>query len=290
MCLLICTVIWGSAFVAQSVGMDYIGPFTFQTVRCAMATLGMLPVIAIADRFKNDHRTFLSRWNSPALWRAGILCGIALFFACNLQQLGIVDAGAGKSAFLTAMYIVIVPLIGLFLKKPITIWVPVGVGLAVAGLYCLTCVGENNFGYADLMLLICALMFAIQITIVDLYARQVDPLRLNAIQAFVCTVLSAGIMCFTETPDAHAIIDCLWPLAYAGLLSMGAAYALQIVGQKDLPPAAASLIMSLESAFAVLFGWLFLDEVLNFWQGLGCVLVFVAVVVAQFPDRKSKRF
>ena len=285
---MLATVLWGSTFVAQSVGMDHIGPFTFQAVRCGLGVLAMLPVIFLADRFKNDGKTFCARWISKKLWTAGILCGIPLFLACNLQQMGIVDTDAGKSAFLTAMYIVIVPILGMFLKKKPSVMIPVSVALAVAGLYFLSFAGVPQISKGDLLLLACALMFAIQITVVDQYVQHVDALRLNLIQALVCTVLSSAVMLLTEAPTFSAILDCWLPLCYAGFLSMGAAYSLQIIGQKHLEPSAASLIMSLESVFAVLCGCLILQERLTPWETLGCVLMFIAVVLSQLPV-KSKQ-
>lgn len=281
--LLIATLIWGSTFVAQSVGMDYIGPFTFQAVRCGLAAVGLLPVIWLFDRSLPGGKSFLQRWKDKRLWKAGIFCGIPLFIACNLQQLGIVDTDAGKSAFLTAMYIVIVPVLGIFLKKKPSVMVPISVTLAVCGLYCLSCVGVTRISSGDLMLIACAFMFAVQILCVDHFAVGTDALRMNAIQSAVCAVLSGIVMFFTETPSMGAIWDCWFPLAYAGFLSMGAAYSLQIIGQKDIEPAAASLIMSLESVFAVLCGCLLLRETMTVWEITGCVLMFLAVVLSQIP-------
>ena len=286
--ILLATLIWGSTFVAQSVGMDHIGPFTFQAIRCFIGALGMLPVIAIADKKKTDSKSFASRWNDKKLWKAGILCGIPLFLACNLQQLGIVETDAGKSAFLTAMYIVIVPILGIFLKKKPSKMIPISVLLAVGGLYCLSCVGVTTISTADLLLLACAFMFAVQIIVVDLLGISVDPLRLNAIQALVCAVLSGIAMAITETPTWQTILPCWLPLCYAGFLSMGAAYSLQIMGQRHLQPSAASLVMSLESVFAVLCGCLILKETLTKWEILGCVLVFAAVILSQIPDKKKE--
>ena len=285
--LVLATLIWGSTFVAQSVGMDHIGPFTFQAVRCFIAVIGLLPVVAISDRKKNDGKTYISRWMDKKLWKAGILCGVPLFLACNLQQLGLVDTDAGKSAFLTAMYIVIVPLLGIFLKKKPSKMILVSVVLAVAGLYCLSCVGVTSISTGDLLLLGCALMFAVQILCVDIFGISVDPLRLNTIQALVCAALSGIAMLLTETPTWTTIAQCWLPLAYAGILSMGVAYSLQIMGQKHLQPAAASLIMSLESVFAVLCGCLILQERLTNWETVGCVLVFAAVILSQIPDKKN---
>ena len=281
--LLLATVIWGSAFVSQSIGMDHIGPFTFQAVRCFLAVIGLLPVILISDRFKRDNKTFFGRWADSALWKAGILCGIPLFLACNLQQIGLVDTDVGKAGFLTAMYIVIVPIIGIFLKKRPTIMVPISVLIAVAGLYCLSCAGTTQIEIGDLLMIASALMFAIQITCIDKFSRDLDPIRLNAIQALVCSVLSTIIVLFNETPTWTGITACTIPLLHTGFLSMGAAYAFQIIGQKDIEPTAAALIMSLESVFAAIFGVMILHETMTFWETVGCILVFIAVILSQVP-------
>lgn len=287
--LIFATIIWGSTFVAQSVGMDYIGPFTFQAVRCFLGGLILLPLIALNDRFKkNKSGTFISQWLDKKLWKAGLFCSIPLFVAANLQQMGIVDTDAGKSAFLTAMYIVFVPILGIFRGQKPSRWIPLSVLLGVVGLYFLSCVGVTTVATGDLLLLGCALAFAVQILCVDTFANQVDPLRLNCINCMICAALSATVMLFTETPTWEGIRGCFGSLAYAGFLSMGIAYSLQIVGQKDLHPATASLLMSLESVFAVLSGWLVLKEKLTTWEAIGCVLVFAAVILSQLPDRKKE--
>lgn len=287
--LLLATVIWGSAFVAQSVGMNHVGPFTFQTIRCAMAAVGLLPVIWLFDRGRKDGRNFLTRFRDKKLWTAGICCAVPLCIAANLQQVGILYTDAGKAAFLTAMYIVFVPLIGLFFGRRPSPMVPVSVGLAVVGLYFLSRMGVTTVNKGDVCLTACAVAFAVQITFVDKFASEVDALRLNCLQAGICAVGSAIIMAFTETPTLAGIRGSWWPMCYAGFLSMGMAYSLQIIGQKNLEPTAASLIMSLESVFAVLFGWLFLHETMTKWEILGCVLVFIAVILSQIPiPRKSK--
>ncbi len=269
--------------------MDHIGPFTFQSVRCFLGGLILLPIIAIADLFthKNDGKNFFTRWRDPKLWKAGLLCGTPLFIAMNLQQMGIVDTDAGKSAFLTAMYIVFVPILGIFRGQKPTKWIPISVLLGVVGLYCLSCVGVTRIATGDLLLLGCAVAFAVQILAVDRFANQVDCLRLNCISAFLCAVLSGLVVLFAETPSWEAIWSCSGSIAYAGILSTGIAYSLQNIGQKDLPPATASLLMSLESVFAVLSGWLVLHERLTFYEGLGCVLVFAAVILSQLPDKKK---
>ena len=287
--ILLATIIWGAAFVAQSVGMDHIGPFTFQAVRCMLAVIGLIPVITISDKFKNDGKTFKNRWVDKKLWKAGLFCGIPLFFACNLQQMGLVDTDAGKSGFLTAMYIVIVPVIGIFMKKKASIMTAISVVFAVIGLYLLSCVGVSGIQFSDLLLIGCAFMFALQIICVEKFASELDPLRLNLLQALVCAVLSAIITVFTEKPTWSAIADCWLPLCYTGFLSMGAAYALQIIGQKYLDSAPAALIMSLESVFAVLFGCLILGESMTPWEIAGCVFMFSAVILSQIQIKtKSK--
>ena len=285
--LLLATIIWGSAFVSQSIGMDHIGPFTFQAVRSFLAVLILIPVILLFDISQGQGKLFVKKWTDARLWKAGILCGIPLFLACNLQQVGLVDTDAGKSGFLTAMYIVIVPVIGFFLKKKTTIMVPISIALAVVGLYCLSCVGVTKINTGDLLTLGCALMFAVQITFVDIFADGTDVLRLNTIQSLVCAVLSGIVVIFTETPTWQGILNCWLPLAHTGILSMGIAYSLQILGQQNLEPAIASLLMSLESVFAVLFGAWLLGESMTIWETIGCVLLFSAVILSQIPV-KSK--
>lgn len=281
--LILATIIWGSAFVSQSLGMDHIGPFTFQASRGIIAVLGLLPVVFFFDWKKGEAKIYFQKWADKKLWKVGILCGIPLFLACNLQQVGLVDTDAGKSGFLTAMYIVIVPVIGIFLKKKPSIMVPISVALAVAGLYCLSCVGVTRISSGDLLTIGCAFMFAVQIILVDTLAGDLDALRLNTIQVLVCTTLSAIVMLFVEEPTWNGITACWIPLLHTGLLSMGAAYSLQIFGQKDLEPSTASLIMSLESVFAVIFGAIILHERMTLWETIGCVLVFAAVIISQIP-------
>ena len=285
--IILATVIWGTTFVAQSLGMDHIGPFTFQAARCFLGFLFMLPIIFIADKFKNDGTTFLSRWCDKRLWLAGLCCGVPLFIAMNLQQLGIQDTDAGKSAFLTAMYIVFVPVFGIFRGQKPTKWIPLSVLLGVVGLYFLSCMGVTTVATADLLLLGCAVAFAVQILCVDAFANQVDCLRLNCINSLICAGLSAVVMLLTETPTLDGVWGGFGSIAYAGILSTGLAYSFQILGQKDLAPATASLLMSLESVFAVLSGWLILNERLSIWEMLGCVLVFAAVILSQLPDKNT---
>lgn len=277
------TVIWGSAFIAQSVGMDKIGPFTFQAVRCFLAVVFLFPASALFSK----GRPFWKSWADPALWRSGVICGLALFAASSLQQIGLVYTDAGKAGFLTAMYIVFVPFLGLFLgQKPgrnaLLSLIP-----AIVGLYLLSCTSVSGINKGDVLLLLCAVAFSVQILLIDRHCAGLDGLKLNCIQALVAAVLSVPWALLTETVDASRIASCWLPLGYAGILSMGVAYTLQIVGQKRVAPSAAALLMSLESVFAALFGWLLLHETMTRAEELGCVLVFAAVVISQLPEKKE---
>lgn len=287
--LLIATIIWGSAFLSQDIAMEYMGPFTFQAVRCFLAVCALLPVIFTVDCISGKGRDFFRRWADAKLWKAGILCGIPLFLACNLQQMGLVDVATdpGKSGFLTAMYIVIVPVIGVFLKKRPTVLLPISVALAVVGLYFISFAGVARISIGDLLTIGCAFAFAIQIIFVDRFAPGLDALRLNTIQGLVCCVLSACVMAFTEHPSWSGIVVCTPYLAHVGILSMGVAYALQIIGQKNIEPAAASLIMSLESVFALVFGVLILHEPMTPWKVIGCSLMFFAIILSQIPVKQK---
>ena len=281
--LLAATLIWGSAFIAQSVGMDHIGPFTFQTIRCGLAVLFLAPFSLLFD--KGNWKECMRKWLDPKLWKAGLLCGLALFAAASLQQVGLVYTDAGKAGFLTAMYIVLVPVLGLFLKRKPPKSAFLSVILAVAGLYLLSCMGVTEVNKGDILTLGCAFAYAVQITCVDRLAPNLDGLRLNCVQALVTTVLSVPFMLLTETVVMENILICALPLCYAGILSMGVAYTLQIVGQKDLEPTTASLIMSLESVIAALCGWLILKETMTVPELLGCALVFAAVILSQLPEK-----
>lgn len=282
--ILVATVIWGSAFIAQSVGMDYIGPFTFQTMRSVLAVPFLIVVIFLIER--NPAKS-IEKWMQPELWKAGLPCGIALFIAAGLQQMGIVHTTAGKAGFITAMYIVLVPILGIFLHKkpPITSWI--GVVLAVIGLYLLSCVGVSQVNIGDVYLLGCALGYAVQITLIDQMGSAVDGLRLNCVQSLFCGIFSGTVMFLTEEPVLSNILACWIPLVYAGIFSLGIAFSLQIIGQQHLEPTPAALIMSLESVFAVLFGWLLLHERMSAAELSGCVLVFIAVILSQVPVKKK---
>lgn len=287
--LLLTATIWGVAFVAQSVGMEYIGPFTFNAIRCVLGGLVLIPVILVLKKKKETGAENQKKEDKKTLWTGGIACGVILCIASNLQQFGIMEASVGKSGFFTALYIVMIPVIGIFIgKRPgIKLWFCVA--LAVVGMY-LLCMKDGSFTIerADIMLLLCALAFSFHILVVDYFSPKVDGVKMSCIQFFVCGVLSAVGMLFTETPDISNIQAAWLPLLYAGLLSCGVGYTLQIVGQKGINPVIASLIMSLESVISALAGWVILGQVLSPKEILGCVLMFVAIIITQIPIGNKK--
>ncbi len=279
--LLIGTVIWGCAFVAQSVAMDHVGPLTFQACRSALAVIVLLPVTALFDRGRGETKGYLALWSSKKLWITGLACGAALFVASGLQQVGLVYTDPGKAGFLTAMYIVLVPVLGLFLGKRAGKAVWISVAIAAAGLYLLSYVGVDSVNIGDIYMMGCALAYAVQITLVDRLSGGLDGLRLNCVQFLVVAVLSAVVMLFTETPTWSGILACGGALLYTGILSSAVGFSLQILGQQRLAPEPAALIMSLESVFAVLAGWLILGQKLSVPESIGCCLVFAAVILSQ---------
>ena len=286
--LLLCTLIWGFAFIAQSMGMDAMGPFTFQTIRCLLATVFLFLMATVMDIPRLGLKNALSLWADPQLLRYGFLCGSVLFIGASLQQIGIVYTDAGKAGFLTAMYIVLVPLIGIFTKKKPPVTALISVVPAVIGVYLLSCAGVDSINIGDICLLGGALGFAVQILLIDRHAGNLSGLRFNCIQCLVMSILSLPFM-LTEDIRPQAILDSWGALAFAGILSMGLAYSLQIIGQKKVEPTAASLILSLESVFAMLGGWLVLGETMNGRELLGCALMFSAVILSQVPMKKPKQ-
>ena len=282
------TLIWGSAFVAQSVGMERIGPFTFQSFRNGLAVLFLLPTILLLDLRKGTVAESMAKWSDPKLWKAGLICGIALFCAASFQQVGLQYTDAGKAGFITAMYIVVVPLLGFFVKRKPPKTALLSVALAVAGLYFLSAVGVTQINKGDILLMCCAICYALQILGVDLFGMGLDGFRLNCIQVIVTLTLSTVCMFTTETFTMADVAYSLPAIAYAGILSTGIAFSLQIIGQKDLEPTAASVIMSMESVVAVICGALILKEAMTKWEITGCVLMFIAVTLSQLPERKKK--
>ena len=282
--------IWGSAFVAQSVGMDFVGPFTFQAVRSLIGAIALLPVILIGDRADGGAKREKSRTpeGRKRLLRAGLICGTVLATAAGFQQYAMVDAEPGKAGFLTALYILMVPLLGLFAKKrpPLRLWGCIL--MAMVGLYLLCISGTFAFSRGDILLLICAFWFSLHIWSVEIFARDVDGVRLSCLQFSVCAVLTSVPMFLTEQPRLTDITAAYLPILYAGVLSSGVAYTLQIIGQQKTRPAVASLMMSFESVFAVLAGMLVLHQIPTLREAFGCLLMFAAIVICQMPERVNE--
>ena len=293
--LFLAALIWGFAFVAQSAGMDYVGPFTFNAVRCVIGSIVLVPVALLYKPEKGESTAVECKkgnWfqRNKTLLLGGISCGIFLGVATNLQQIGIMSTSVGKAGFLTALYIVLVPIAGLFFKKKCGMAVWIGVVCSLAGLY-LLCMTEGSMRLAtgDLFLLGCAVVFTGHILVIDYFAPKVNGVWMSCIQFLVAGIISAIPMVFTETPTWETIWVAKLPILYAGVMSCGVAYTLQIFGQKNYNPTVAVLILSLESCFSVLGGFLILHETLSIRELSGCVLMFVAIILAQLPENRKKK-
>lgn len=287
--LLLAAAIWGSAFVAQSTGSHYVGAFTFNCMRSVIACIVLIPCIFFLDKFSPSERRLVTSSSKKTLLLGGVLCGILLFAASNLQQLGIANTTVGKAGFITAFYIVLVPVFGIFLRHKTGPFVWLGVFFALFGLYFL-CMSESvSIKPADLLLLLCAFIFTTHILVIDKFSPLVDGVRMSLIQFFVCAILSSIFMLIFEQPSITQIFTCWFPILYAGAFSSGIAYTLQIVGQKNMNPTVASLLLSCEALFSVLSGWLFLGEQLTSREILGCILMSVAILLAQLPFTSSKK-
>lgn len=285
--LVTAVLIWGSAFIAQSVGMERIGPFTFQTFRNGLAILFLIPMSFLLDLGKCSASQSFEKWANPKLWKAGLLCGLALFCAASLQQIGLVYTDAGKAGFITAMYIIGVPLLGIFVKRKPSKAALFSVLLAVAGLYLLSAAGVSQINKGDLLLMGCALCYSFQILFVEFFGADQDAIRLNCIQVLVTFLLSTVCMFATETFRMDDVYSAFGAIAYAGILSTGIAFTLQLIGQKDLDPTPAAVIMSMESVVAVICGALILKETMTGTEITGCVLMFAAVILSQLPEKKK---
>ena len=280
--------IWGTAFVAQSVGMDYLGPFTFNGVRNFIGAVSLLPCIWFLQRIEGKNEEMEKRKGTGKdLLIGGISCGLCLFAASSLQQIGIQYTTTGKAGFITAFYIVLVPVLGIFLHKKTGWKVWTAVIIAVIGLYFLCITEKLSIGKGDIFIFVCALIFALHIMVIDYFSPRVDGVKMSCIQFLVCGIASLIPMFVLEKPTVEGILMSMGPLLYAGVLSSGVAYTWQIIGQKNVNPAIASLILSLESCFAVLAGWIVLGQQLSVRESIGCVLMFAAIILAQLPDKKK---
>ena len=292
--LLLAAAIWGLAFVAQSDGMNYIGPFTFCVARSILGAVAVFPVWLIMSRKEAGRygRDELIK-KRKATVKAGLICGTALFAATAAQQIGIQYTTAGKAGFITALYIVMVPILGMIFfkrKAPVTAWL--SVVLATAGLY-LLCIKEGfTVSKGDLWVIVCAVLFGFQILFVDRYAPEADGVLLSCVQFLVVAVLSVpGVFINGETVTVQAFSGAWRSVCYTGIFSSGVAYTLQILGQKNSEnPTVASLLMSMESVFAAVFGWLILHERLERKELAGVLIMALAIILSQLPVKSLSAF
>lgn len=287
--------IWGVAFVAQSVSMDYIEPLTFICLRSLIGGSFLIPCIWFLNRGKRQEKGYDGAKKTPwrknrKLFMGGIVCGLFLFAANCFQQTGIQYTTVGKAGFITAFYIIIVPLIGIFLKRYCGFLTWAAVAIALVGLYFL-CINERlQIQKGDFLVLVSAFLFAGQIMAIDYYVQFVDAVKMSCIQFFTGGVLGGIGMLLFENPQWSSITAAAVPVLYTGIMSTGVAYTLQIVGQKGMNPTIAALILSLESVFSALSGFVILHQVLSFRELFGCTLMFVAIVLAQLPDFPRKNY
>ena len=292
--LFITAVIWGVAFVAQSAGMDYVGPYTFNAVRCLLGGIVLIPCVFFLTRSaKKEQKKDGTASKMPVMDRpkdlliGGLICGFMMFVSTTLQQVGIAYTTVAKAGFITALYIIIVPILGIFLKRKAGLKIWISVVIALVGLYLLCMKGSLSLSKGDFLILICSICFAIHIMVVDHFTEKVSGTKLSCIQFLFAGALSSVLMFLFEEPHWADIGHERLPICYAGILSCGVAYTFQIIGQRGTDPTIASLILSLESVVSVLAGWILLGETLSPREILGCVLMFGAIILAQINPKKQ---
>lgn len=289
--LLLCSTIWGTSFVAQSLGGQVAEPFTFNCARNGVATVFLLLLCPLLDMLLKRNYYFWGTDNPKLrikLLVGGSLSGLCLTFAMFMQQWGIMYTSAGKSGFITALYIVLVPILGMLIfkdKLSLNSWL--GVALATIGMYFICITESLTINKGDFITLACPFLFAMQILIVDYYIHDLDGVRFSVVQFAVCSLASGLLMFIFENPSWSQIIESLSPLLYLAIMSSGIAYTLQIIGQKYVESVIASLLMSLESVFALLSGWIYLNQTMSFREISGCIIVFVAIILAQLPEKRA---
>ncbi len=294
--LFITAVIWGSGFVAQALGMEHVSPFTFTWARSIIGGFFLLAVIPLLDAFtkpgtkQQKSAPRFSPWRGRTIWIGGFWCGTLLFVAESLQQFGLVHTTVGKAGFLTSLYVVIVPVLGIFIGRRTSLNVWCAVALAIAGLYFL-CMGEGEFSLSlgDSLVLACALAFSFHILVIDRFAPLVDCVRMSCIQFFVGSAWGFVFMLLFEPPAMEQLLAALPAILYAGIMSNGIAYTLQIVAQNGVHPTIASIILSMESMVSVFFGWLIMHQNMTLRELSGCAFMMAAIIIAQLPASVFKR-
>lgn len=294
--LVLTAFIWGLAFVAQSVGMDYVKPFTFNAARFFIGGVVLIPLIFVmrkqGEKPSVEMGSPVSAQNDREMAQrrkmgivGGICCGTALFVASAFQQFGVAQTSVGKAGFITALYIIIVPILGIFMKRKVAVTVWVSVVIATVGMY-LLCMSGGSMAVSrgDLLVFICSVCFSFHILVIDYFSPKADGVFLSCVQFFTAGVMAVVPALILEHPTMASLIAAWAPVLYAGVMSCGVAYTLQVVAQKDTDPVVASLILSLESVFSLLAGWVLLGQKLSPKELFGCVLVFAAILLAQLPE------
>lgn len=281
--LMLTALIWGTGFVSQSIGTGYVGPCTFLAMRSYIGGIALLPCIFFLGKVAPSDSGSAVKKDTKTLIIGGICCGAALFCASIFQQIGIMHTTVGKAGFLTALYIIIVPVLGLFFKKKVGLNIWISALIAVFGMY-LLCVKESfAIGQGDMLVMLCAFMFSVHILVIDHFSPKVDCVKMSCIQFFVCAVISTVFMFALETPDFASLWSAKTAILYSGILSSGMGYTLQIIGQQGNDPTVSSLILSLESVFSMISGWIVLHEKFSPKEAIGSLLIFAAIILSQLP-------
>ena len=285
--LILASIIWGRAFVAQNVGMNYIGPWTFSTIRFLIAGFSLLAIIPILDKKRTHVIRPKTKEEKMKLLLGSVLCGLALSIGSIVQQIAMLTVPVAKAGFLTTLYVLFVPMITLLFGKKIPLKVWIGIAMALFGLYLLSMAGNLAIGIGEILLILAAFLFAIHIIIIGYFSTRVDPVRLSCGQLLIGGFATVIPMIVIEKPTIGSILAAYIPLLYTGIFSSCVAYTLQIFAQKEANPTIAGMLLSLESVFAALAGYLILHQVLNTRELIGCVVIFIAIVIAQLPDRRD---
>jgi drug/metabolite transporter (DMT)-like permease len=286
--LLLTAIIWGFAFVAQRAGMEYLGPFTFNTARFTLGSLSLVPLLLINQKKKFEKEKFLPVKNKIFLV-GGLSAGLMLFLGSSFQQSGLVYTSAGKGGFVTGFYIILVPILGLFIKQKTALYTWLGALLAIVGLYLLSVNEMLEINIGDVLVFIGTFFWAIQILVIGYYSTKIDPFQLAFSQFVVCAILSFSAAAFTETIILQKILMAYLPILYAGIFSVGIAFTIQVVAQREAHPANAAIIMSLEAVFAVIGGWLILGESIPSRGLIGCMLMLIGMILSQLYLFKRKK-
>ncbi len=278
--LLLTAAIWGTAFVAQKISVDRIGPFSYNGIRFILGAISLIPLIFVLKCKPCKDKKYMIT--------GGVITGVCLYVAASLQQIGIVYTDAGKAGFITSLYMVIIPVIGIFIKQKTNLFTWIGVFLASFGLY-LLCIEESfTLQYGDFLILICAFFWAVHVLLIDHYVKTIDSLILSFMQFIVCGTLCLITSLFAgETISIQIISDAMYPLLYGGIMSVGVAYTLQVVAQKNAKPSHAAIILSLESCFSAIGGAVILGESMKPQGYIGCVIIFIAILISQLKNQKA---